>query len=285
MDTILCLTDYKENSDQTLHFAWHLADRLHVTLIFAHFFEASGAALVEGEAGSSIPRQIGSEQAGEKHAAELQTLKAFIQQHSERYIDRGVDVRYLVAGGSPLDHLPTLFQEYDPDLIVMGMRNRAGLADRLFGTLARKMIDKTPCPLLLIPPESRFREIHRMVYATDFGYKNLHAIEFLIHWSDLLEAQLHLVHVSEDPEDSAWAESQMEKIRRTYEEESERDRMQFSILSGELQEALENFVEMARSDMIALTTHTRGYWEKWMASSLAKDLAEEVEIPLLVFKE
>lgn len=284
MDTILCLTDYKENSDQTLRFACHFANRLHSTLIFAHFFEAAGAALEE-DGSSSLIRQIGTEPAGEKHTAELQKLKGFIQQHSTEYLSPQADLRYLVAGGSPLDHLPILFQEYDPDLIVMGMRNRTGLADRLFGTLARKMIDKTLCPLLLIPPESTFREIHRMVYATDFGYKNLHAIEYLMHWSDLLEAQLHLVHVSEDPEDSAWAESQMEKIRRTYEDENEHNRMQFSILSGELQEALENFIEAARSDMIALTTHTRGYWEKWMASSLAKDLAEEVEIPLLVFKE
>ena len=61
--------------------------------------------------------------------------------------------------------------------------------------------------------------------------------------------------------------------------------MQFSLLEGELQTALEHFAETVQSDVIALTTHTRGYWEKWMASSLAKDLAEEVEIPLLVFRE
>lgn len=284
METILCLTDYKANSDQTFRLVLHLARRLQANLVFAHFFEAPGAAVEEEETSASRLRTLGAEQMNERHTAELKRLKTFARTYGGTELE-AVDIRYLVAGGSPLEHISILFQEYELDLIVMGMRNRSGLADRLFGTLARKMIDKTPCPLLLVPPEATFREIQHIVYATDFGYKNLNAIELLLRWSEVLDARLELVHVSEDPEDNSWAEVQMERIKRTYEGENEEDRMLFNILKGELQESLEHFIETGQSDMIALTTHTRGYWEKWMTSSLAKDLAEKVEIPLLVFRE
>ncbi len=285
METILCLTDYKANSDQTFRLALHLAHRLQANLVFAHFFEAPGAAVEEEEETSaSRLRTLGAEQMNERHTTELKRLKTFARTYGGATLET-VDIRYLVAGGSPLEHISALFQEYELDLIVMGMRNRAGLADRLFGTLARKMIDKTPCPLLLVPPEATFTDIRHIVYATDFGYKNLNAIELLLRWSEVLDARLELVHVSEDPEDNSWAEVQMEKIKRTYEGENEEDRMLFNILKGELQESLEHFIESGQSDMIALTTQTRGYWEKWMTSSLAKDLAEKVEIPLLVFRE
>ena len=284
MESILCLIDYKANSDQTFRFALHLAHRLQADLLCAHFFEAPGSTAVVEEVSSGKNRKFGVETTSEPHLTELERLKAFVKTHGGALATE-VEMRYLVGGGSPLDQIASLSQEYDLDLIVMGMRNRGGLADRLFGTLVRKMIDKTPCPLLLVPPEASFREIHRMVYATDFGYKNLNAIELLLRWSEGLDAQLHLVHVSKDPEGNQRAVLQMEKIKRTYEEDTEEERMFFSVLEGALQDALETYIETVHSDMIALTTHTRGYWEKWMASSLAKDLAEEVEIPLLVFRE
>ncbi len=286
METILCLTDYKANSDQTLLFALHLARHLQAQLVCAHFFEAPAATPMEEEDENTPSRagKLRSPAPNERHSTELQRLKTFVKTSGSDTL-AAIDVRYLVAGGSPLEHIPSLSREYDLALMVMGMRNRARLADRLFGTLARKMIDKTPCPLLLVPPEASFRAVHRIVYATDFGYKNLNAIERLLRWSEALDSQLYLVHVSEDPEDNPWAASQMEKIKHTYQTDNEAERMQFSVLEGELQTALEHFVETVQSDVIALTTHTRGYWEKWMASSLAKDLAEEVEIPLLVFRE
>ena len=286
METILCLTDYKANSDQTLLFALHLARHLQAQLVCAHFFEAPAATPMEEEDENTPSRagKLRSPASNERHSTELQRLKTFVKTSGSDTL-AAIDVRYLVAGGSPLEHIPSLSREYDLALMVTGMRNRARLADRLFGTLARKMIDKTPCPLLLVPPEASFRAVHRIVYATDFGYKNLNAIERLLRWSEALDSQLYLVHVSEDPEDNPWAASQMEKIKHTYQTDNEAERMQFSVLEGELQTALEHFVETVQSDVIALTTHTRGYWEKWMASSLAKDLAEEVEIPLLVFRE
>ena len=281
MESILCLTDYKANRDQTFRFALYLASRLSAKLFFVHIFEAPGQAVEERKEKPTAPP---AETGKESQAFELQRLKAFAKEHGGDYLTE-IDIRYLVAGGSRRERILELFQQYDLDLIVMGMRNRTGIADRLFGDLARKMIDKAPCPLLLIPPEASFREIRHIVYATDFGYHNLNAIESLRRWSEGLDAHLHLVHVSEDPEDNQWAETQMEKIKRTFEDENEENRMHFTVLEGEVQEGIENFIETAQSDVIALTTHTRGYWEKMMASSLAKDLAEEVEIPLLVFRE
>lgn len=279
MESILCLTDYKPNSDQTFRYALHIAHRLAAQLLLFHVFEAPGALMEDGD----IRLPAGSPEY-ERYAQELQRLKEFASEHGAGLLE-DTEIRFLVSGGSPRERILEVEEEYDLDMIVMGMRNRKGFADRLFGSLAYKMIDLLPCPLLLIPPEAAPREIRSIAYATDFGYDNLQAIEYLLRWSEVLDARLYLLHFSEDPEDNHRAETLMEKIMHTFDEENHENRMQFIVQEGDVQEGIEHFIENAQVDLIALTRHSRGFWEKLMVSSLAKDLAQTVEIPLLVFRE
>lgn len=281
MESILCLIDYKANSEQVLLYALYLAKKLHADLALVHIFESAGEALIEGESGQAE----GNSNPEDQQRAELLRLKQFTQSTASQFLQE-IDIRYIVAGGSRRERITEFIATYDIELVVMGMGNRKGFAGRLFGNLALKMIDQGPCPLLLIPPEANFRKVSNIIYATDFSYNNLNAIELLLQWSEGLDAGLSLVHVSEDPEDNQWASVQMDKIKRTFEDETaDEDRMQFAVLTGEVQETLETYIEKTKADIIALTTHPRSIWDQWMATSLAKNLAEAVAIPLLVFKE
>lgn len=277
MESVLCLTDYAHNSAQTFRFALEIARALHVQLLLVHVFDTPSATLEEEEI-------LNSGHATPRHISEMHRLKAFAAKNGSETLHQG-SIRYFVSGGSPRERALELIRAQNVGITVMGMRNRKGLAERLFGTLARKMIDQAPCPLLLVPPEAGFRPIRGIAYATDFSYDNLNAIELLLQWGDAFDARLHLLHFSGILEEHSRAEAMMERIVHTFDEEYPDGRISFSVQEGEVIAGIERFISREPVDMIAMTRHSRGLWEKWTEASLAKHLAETVHIPVLIFKE
>lgn len=60
------------------------------------------------------------------------------------------DVRFTVRGGRPVDVI--LQAAGEAGLIVVGTRGRAGLARRLLGSTSLTVLERTPRPVLLVPP-------------------------------------------------------------------------------------------------------------------------------------
>jgi len=279
MESILCLTDYASNSAQTFRFALQIACSLHIQLFLVHVFDAQGAILEEKDL--SLDQAEGASSG--RHATELQRLKAFAATNAAEVLTSTM-VRYVVAGGSPRERALELIKVHDIDLVVMGMRNRKALAERLFGTLASKMIDQCPSPLLLIPPEVTFRHIRGLVYATDFSHDNLNAIELLLRWGEVFDAPLYLLHFSGALEAHSRAEAIMERIVHTFDDEYKNQLITFSVQEGEVVEGIQRFIANTPVDIIAMTRHPRGLWARWTTSSLAKQLAETADAPVLIFK-
>jgi len=280
MESVLCLTDYTNNSTQTFRFALQIAQVLHIELLLVHVIDTPSATfeeeeiLISGNSGAANPKYI----------TELQRLKAFAADHGGDALGQAA-IRYFVSGGSARERALELIQAHNVVLTVMGMRNRKGFADRIFGTLARKMIDQAPCPLLLIPPETGFRIIRGIAYSTDFSYDNLNAIELLLRWCDAFDAPLYLLHFSGVREEHSRAEAMMERIVHTFDEEYHKKRISFSVQEGGVIEGIERFIAGNPVDIVAMTRHSKGLWEKWTETSLAKNLAESVPVPVLIFKE
>ncbi len=273
MDSILCLLDYGTAGEQPFLYGSHLAEQLHAAIIAGHLVEATSNHIVADDHIGDAPSEL---------IEELQQLQTLIAQHS----DSSLPVQCLVASGNPREQVVNLIEKYEAGLVVMGMRNRKGLTSRLFGSFALRMIHQVSCPLFLLPPQTKFKPLRNIVYATEFGYANITAIETLLQWSQLFNAHLHLVHVNDDAADQAWAKQQMEKIRRTFEEDDEEQQMTFKIIEGEdVVEHLEQYIQESQADLIALTVYRKGFWDRVLRNSISREIVEDVSIPVLVFKE
>lgn len=277
MDSILCLTDYHSNSAQPFLYGLHLTRHLHSDLYIAHIKDGADFAVQEDT-------EDLSEIEGKEQIEELQKLRQFIQSNLTS-ADQKLPIRGVIAGGGLWDSIETLTKQYDADLIIMGMRNRMGLAGRIFGGLAARMINFSEAPVLMTPPGAKFAPIQSVVYATDFDVANLASIEKMVAWCQALNAHLHLVHVNDDPAEKAWAKQQMEKIMRALEEDNEDRQVGFSILEGDdIMDHLESYMQEVKADLIALTAHRKGFWDRIFRSGLAHEIIEEVNIPVLIFK-
>ena len=69
----------------------------------------------------------------------------------------GVNVERRVLHGSPFVSIARIAKEEDVDIIVMGTHGRSGLKHILIGSVAEKVVRKSPCPVLVVrPPDARF---------------------------------------------------------------------------------------------------------------------------------
>jgi nucleotide-binding universal stress UspA family protein len=276
MDSILCLTDYHSNSAQPYLYGLHLTRHLHNELYVAHIKDGADFATLEDFTTAEIENK--------EHVEELQKLQFFLQSNTPE-TDPKLPVHGIVAGGNLWESIEILTAKYDVDLIIMGMRDRVGLAGRIFGGVASRMINYAEVPVLMTPPGTQFAPIKNVVYATDFDVANLASIEKMVAWCEALDAHLYLAHVNDDPADNTWARQQMEKIMRAVAEENEDRQLSFSILEGEdILDKLEGYIQEVKADLIALTAHRKGFWDRLLRSGLALEIIQEVTIPVLIFK-
>jgi nucleotide-binding universal stress UspA family protein len=63
----------------------------------------------------------------------------------------GVEITGSVAEGNPVEVL--LHAGRDGDLLVVGSRGRGGLAGLLLGSVSQRCVERTTCPVVVVPPD------------------------------------------------------------------------------------------------------------------------------------
>ena len=153
IQTIVVPHDFSEHAELALGIAAELAVELDAELHLLHVLKpqayAYGSELYVGG-----PLHYGlSDQRDLRRASELQ-LRAL----SERIPGFGRPVYcHVIEGMRIAETIDLEAIHLGADLIVMGTHGRSGLAHALMGSIAEKVVRKSPCPVLTIrPPEHKF---------------------------------------------------------------------------------------------------------------------------------
>ena len=141
-DKILCAVDFDESSAVVLHFARELARQNDATLCVLH------VALLPLAATEFSPIPMDPYPVWEKTArAELEKLAAA---HLE---GRGVTYKIETRSGEASDGILGQAQEMDADLIVLATHGRKGVSHFLLGSVAERVIRRSPRPVLVVRPK------------------------------------------------------------------------------------------------------------------------------------
>ena len=98
-------------------------------------------------------------------------------------------------------------QALTADLIVIGSHGRTGFERLLLGSVTEKVVRKSPCPIMIVPPhapEAQGQSLThggqpRIVCAIDFSETSLGALEYAISLAEETDATLTLLHAIEVP--------------------------------------------------------------------------------------
>ena len=79
--------------------------------------------------------------------------KEYLSRISAKLNKEGLRTSILVVGGPPSDEILKYSKEANVDLIVMSTHGRSGLSRFIAGSVARKVIDHSAVPVLIVPPK------------------------------------------------------------------------------------------------------------------------------------
>jgi universal stress protein A len=141
---ILFPTDFSECSKTAQKYAIALADQFQAELHVLHVMQDMMVMMPDPAAGLSLPPNYLIEQ---KQLAE-QSLDRLLKEDWAR----GKKTARATRMGNPYIEIAKYAKDNEIDLIVIGTHGRAAMMHVLLGSVAEKVVRKSPCPVLAVHP-------------------------------------------------------------------------------------------------------------------------------------
>jgi nucleotide-binding universal stress UspA family protein len=140
LKNILVPSDFSECSEQAVLYGLELARKFDATLHLLHVVQDPAAQAWAAE-GFAMPLLEVIEQ-WQKQAEERLTAAVPLADRAR--------VRAAATVGSPYPEILRYAEEQEIDLIVMGTHGRGGVRHMLLGSIAEKVVRRSPCPVLTV---------------------------------------------------------------------------------------------------------------------------------------
>jgi nucleotide-binding universal stress UspA family protein len=174
--------------------------------------------------------------------------------------------------------LPDVFREKGADIIVMGTQGATGSA--LFGSNAGAVAKSSEVPVLIVPKDARFNGLEHILLADDHISVEPQAMRLLVELARRFAAEVTIAHVqsSEAEEPDARVVAEYDSTLADVEHEF------IGVPGDDVALALSNVAERDNVDLVAVLHRHMGFLDGLFHSSVAKHLAMQSRIPLLVLE-
>lgn len=279
---ILVPTDFSGNSINALHYAIEIAKKTHSSIILFHVFHFAPAGI------NLLPGQYLQDRLEEKKVELTQRLRNLIEESCTNYFHApGDPVLFDVAvaeGGITEEIEKFVAGRDDIHLVVVGTKGASGLADVLLGGTTIELIEQLSLPLLTVPTHIQFGGITHMVYGTNFDHADVEVIEALKDFCAKFDARLSCLHVSTDHGELASEKEMMQDLAQTF-WFAPKDIIQFDITEHRsVTEGISEYLIDHPAQVLALLPQTRGFFENLFHRSVTNQMAQQVQLPLLVMR-
>lgn len=146
LNRVLVPVDFSEFGKHALKYGCEFARRFGAELHLLHVVE--DVYPMVPEAGMLLPAQ--GDYLAELKAAAQRAIDALPEADWSNGI---ADVVRSIGTGTPFLEVIRYAKEHDIDLIVIGTHGRTGLVHMLMGSVAERIVRKSPCPVLTVRPE------------------------------------------------------------------------------------------------------------------------------------
>jgi len=261
MNTVIVPVDFSPTSVNAARYAIQLlSGHYGVSVILYHLDEKNN------QAGESIKK--------------LEALK-------KELADSGIVKIELLSeqGGDFIDELEKLVRHRQAYMVIMGITGRSAIAQTLVGSNALKMVERKVCPVLIIPPQAKFKEVKNVLLTSDF--KNVLASTPSVPIKKMLKTfrpNLHIINVDSNhyvalTEDYQAQRTQLRDMFNEFNPE-------FYFLGWyDVDEAINQFANDKNIDFIIVIHKEHSLVSKIFGKSHTKALAYHSSVPVFALHE
>lgn len=283
MKKILLPVDFSNYSEKAVDAALLLADDdAEVTLLNVYLDP-----LLEAEAEAELPTVVTDYTDKVVHRMEEEahkSLDAMAEKAKARAAELGkasVNIVTSLRRGIPEDIIDMHAVEENVDMVVMGTRGLDETTRALFGSVTAKVIADVQRPVLAIPEASSAGKFNKLMYATNFDKADLDALSKLMLIFKDKPVNIHCVHFSVEAYASD-VQPLMDDLHSQIRHGEMVANLDFEIVECEdLEDGMEAYIKKHDVDMVAMTTHKRGFFSRLFNPSHTKKMLYHTHTPLL----
>lgn len=194
----------------------------------------------------------------------------------------GIEITPMLMDGYPEEELLRLTRDIQPDLVVMGTRGR-GRKGFLEGSMSKKLMSKSPVPLLSIHEEYQYKANNEVLYVTNFDKSDAASIAKIFDILKPFQLHLHVVSFVIDGEPGKAAKS-MKALEEA---------LQYMNLNGEIsykmvynsspKDAMKAYCKENNISLAAFIPHRKHLYHLFFKDKVTKNDFFDLHIPLLTF--
>lgn len=208
-----------------------------------------------------------------------------LKEKIERENIQGVKIDYALMSGIASEEIIAECENYNPDLVIIGMKGLGERENDLIGSVTAKIIEDTKVPVLVIPEDSLYQGIAtiNILYATNFDDSDYKALKKLMNIMSPFDFRLNCVHIG-TPELNIWDKVKMDSLKEKLVSQYKDYEIECFIIEDEdFLNAIQKIVREKSIDIISMVTHKRNLISKLLNPSIARKVLFHTNIPFLVF--
>lgn len=271
MKTILVPIDFSDYALYALKVAVSIAKKINAEIKLVHAYDLSSLTFSENYYSEEFYDQI-KNQAEEK----LNTL-------IDMDILKGIEVSKHIEINMLIHKLVTHSKYKDVDLIVIGSHGKSGFHKVFIGSNTEKIVRLAESSVLTIKNEHTDFNIKKVVFASDFYDESYTVFEKIKYFADLYKAHIHLLKVitPKDFEPTPVSRKLMEDFAKKF---NLTDSTISIYNATSIEKGITDFSDEINADLIAIETHGRIGIAHLINGSLAENVANHIDRPVLSIK-
>lgn len=211
-------------------------------------------------------------------------LKDTSTSHLKKMEDEGdgTQVSSYVEIGSIFKVIKKYITDQPIDLVVMGTQGASGLEEVLIGSNTEKIVRTSACPVLTVRNTPDSFEVKALVFATNLRDEQVKAVEVLKNFQVFFGAHIHLVYVNTP--NAFLSSHEIKEQSDEFVKKANLENFTLHVESDVNEEiGVIHAAENLGVDMIAMGTHQRKGLAHWFAGSIAEDVVNHANRPVLTF--
>lgn len=280
MKTILILTDFSENAGHAALEGAMLSQQMHANLLLLNT-NTSQPVIPQYAGDINVIDEFNNWEAESK--ANLKKLADSLEPlmlHSD--LLRKPSVSFQSGIGNLGYMVKEISRHKDIDLVVMGAPAGGTIEHLLSGSETFSVIDRSPRPVLIVPPIPKTRRFKKIIFATDYNMSDLDGIRYLVKLGNIFNCAIEIVHINpygQHDTDETKKEIFLKHVHRL-----KYPHITFSEIHGkDIINRLNKLCEQEKADLLAFVHYNHSFFSALLQRGVVKKAVKQQEIPVMVF--
>jgi nucleotide-binding universal stress UspA family protein len=187
--------------------------------------------------------------------------------------------------GNLTSEVNEMCEKHHVGLIIMGTHGATGVIQKmLIGSNAASMISSAKCPVMIIPENSKFTVLSKIVFTTSLEeIKDEKLFEPLSEMSWLMEPEINFLIVVKSA-DELPSDDQLDQYLKLHSYFSHTNHRLHTVIDHDTLRGINNFILETTPDLLVTIPRKQNFFEQLFGTSISKELAYEAIVPMLCLK-